>query len=141
MTREKGLVLITGSSGSIGSAVMRRFAGRLDEVVGFDRHAPAPPPPGCTAVPVDVASDNSVREGLRVLHEHHGTHIASVIHLAAYYDFLGEPSPRYDEITVRGTGRLLHELRELGFTVDQFVFASTMLVHRPGEPGQFITED
>src|SRR5712691_764721 len=141
MTREKGLVLITGSSGSIGSAVMRRFAERFDEVVGFDRKAPAPPPPGCTAVSVDIASDDSVREGLRVVQEHHGVHIASVIHLAAYYDFLGEPSPKYDEITVRGTGRLLHGLRGLGFTVQQFVFSSTMLVHRPGEPGQFITED
>jgi len=141
MTREKGLVLITGSSGSIGSAVMRRFAGRFDEVVGFDRHAPAPPPPGCTAVQVDIASDDSVREGLRVIHEHHGGPIASVIHLAAYYDFLGEPSPQCDEITVRGTGRLLHGLRDRGFTVEQFVFSSTMLVHRPAEPGQLITED
>lgn len=120
---------------------MRRFAERFDEVVGFDRQAPTPPPPGCTAVPVDVASDDSVREGLRVIHDHHGTHIAAVIHLAAYYDFLGEPSPKYDEITVRGTGRLLHGLRDLGFTVEQFLFSSTMLVHRPGEPGQFITED
>ena len=77
MTRENGLVLITGSSGSIGSAVMRRFAGRFDEVVGFDRHAPVPPPPGCTAVQVDIASDDSVREGLRVIHEHHGGPIAS----------------------------------------------------------------
>ena len=141
MTREKGLVLITGSSGSIGSAVMRRFAERFAEVVGFDREAPAPPPPGCTAVPVDIASDDSVREGLRIIREHHGGQIASVIHLAAYYDFLGTPSPKYEEVTVRGTGRLLHGLRDLGFTVEQFVFASTMLVHRAGEPGQFITED
>ncbi len=67
--------------------------------------------------------------------------VASVVHLAAYYDFLGEPSPKYDEITVRGTGRLLRGLRDLGFRVEQFVFSSTMLVHRPAEPGQFIDED
>ena len=141
MTRERGLVLITGSSGSIGRTVMPRFAERFDEVVGFDRNAPAPPLPGCTHVPVDITSDDSVREGLQVIHEHHGMHIASVIHLAAYYDFLGEPSPQYDEITVRGTGRLLRGLRDLGFTVEQFLFSSTMLVHRAAEPGQFITED
>ena len=47
----------------------------------------------------------------------------------------------YEEITVRGTGRLLRGLCELGFRVEQFVFSSTMLVHRPGEPGEFITED
>jgi nucleoside-diphosphate-sugar epimerase len=57
-----------------------------------------------------------------------------VIHLAAYYDFLGERSPKYDEITVRRTGRLLHGLRDLGFTVGQFVFSGTMLVHRPASP-------
>lgn len=138
---EPGIIIVTGSNGSIGNAVMRRFAGRFDDVVGFDRKAPSPPPPGCTAVPVDITSDESVREGLRVIHEHHGAHVASVIHLAAYYDFFGEPSPKYDEVTVRGTGRLLRGLRELGFRVEQFVFSSTMLVHRPAEPGQFINED
>ena len=141
MKTESGIALVTGSSGTIGSAVMRRFAGRFDSVVGFDREAPKPPPPGCAHIPVDITSDESVQEGLRVLREHHGTHIASVIHLAAYYDFFGEPSTKYDEITVRGTGRLLRGLRDLGFKVEQFVFSSTMLVHRPAEPGQFINED
>ena len=87
MAREGGLVVVTGSSGLIGRAVMRRFGGQFDEVVGFDRQAPAPPPPGCTAVPVDLTSDESVREGLEVIHAHHGARILSVIHLAAYYDF------------------------------------------------------
>jgi nucleoside-diphosphate-sugar epimerase len=44
-------------------------------------------------------------------------------------------------VTVRGTGRLLQEVRALGFEVEQFVFSSTMLVHRPANPGQFINED
>lgn len=139
--RQHGLIVVTGSSGAIGRVVMERFALQFDQVVGFDRTAPSPPPPGCTAVPVDLASDDSVREGLVVVRAHHGTHIASVIHLAAYYDFLGEPNPKYDEITVRGTGRLLRGLRELAFTVEQLVFSSTMLVHRPTHPGQLINED
>ncbi len=141
MKPEKGIVLVTGASGSIGSVVMRRMAGHFESVVGFDREAPKPLPPGCVYIPVDVTSDESVREGLRVLHEHHGAHIASVIHLAAYYDFFGAPSSKYDEITVRGTGRLLRELRDQDFRVEQFVFSSTMLVHRPADPGQFINED
>ena len=138
---ESGTILVTGSNGRIGDAVMRRFAGRFSDVVGFDRKAPKPPPPGCVYMPVEITSDESVREGLRILREHHGAHVASVIHLAAYYDFFGEPSEKYDEITVRGTGRLLWGLRELDFQVEQFVFSSTMLVHRPVEPGQFINED
>ena len=62
-----------------------------------------------------------------------GGPIASVIHLAAYYDFSGEPSELYEQVTVRGTERLLRALHNLA--VEQFVFSSTMLVHRPTEPG------
>ncbi|MEO8031551.1 MAG: NAD(P)-dependent oxidoreductase, partial [Gemmatimonadota bacterium] len=141
MTPDRGLILVTGSNGEIGQAVMDRFVGRFEQVVGFDRKAPDPAPPGCTHLAVEMTSDESVRQGLLTLREHHGARIASVIHLAAYYDFFGRPSPKYDEITVRGTDRLLRGLQEAGFQVEQFVFSSTMLVHAPGEPGQFITED
>lgn len=140
MKPEAGVVLVTGCNGRIGSAVVQRLTGRFSDVVGLDRKAPDPAPPGCVRIAVDVASDGGVREGLRILREHHGAHLASVIHLAAYYDFLGKPSPMYDEITVNGTRRLLRGLAE-GFKVDQFLFASTMLVHRPAEPGEFITEE
>lgn len=138
---ENGIVIVTGSNGRIGDAVMRRFAGRFSDVVGFDRKAPNPPPPGCTYVAVEITSDESVREGLRIIREHHGTRVASVVHLAAYYDFFGEPSDKYDRITVEGTGRLLRELQAQPFDVEQFIFSSTMLVHRPAHPGQFINED
>jgi nucleoside-diphosphate-sugar epimerase/uncharacterized membrane protein len=138
---DRGIIIVTGSDGRIGAAVMRRFAGRFEDVVGFDRKAPQPAPTGCVYVAVDITSDDGVRDGLRTIREHHGAHVASVIHLAAYYDFFGKPSQKYDEITVQGTGRLLRELRAQNFHVEQFVFSSTMLVHRPAEPGEFITED
>jgi nucleoside-diphosphate-sugar epimerase/uncharacterized membrane protein len=148
MKPKRNIVLITGCNGRIGSAVMQRLTGRFSDVVGFDRNAPTPAPPDCVRIPVDIASYDSVREGLRILREHHGTHIAAVVHLAAYYDFLGKPSQKYNEITVEGTANLLRGLREAtghglrkGFEVEQFIFSSTMLVHAPGEPGVFITED
>ncbi len=72
---KNGIVLITGASGRIGAAVMRRFRGCFDDVVGFDRRAPSPPPRDCIHIPVDITSDESVQEGLRVLGEHHGRHI------------------------------------------------------------------
>ncbi len=134
------IVLVTGSNGRIGDAVMRRLRRRFDNVVGLDRKAPSPPPPDCVSIPVDVSSDESVQEGLRVLRAHHGARVATVVHLAAYYDFLGKPSPLYEQVTVEGTSRLLRGLHE-GFEVGQFIFASTMLVHRPGEPGLFINEE
>lgn len=89
-TDPKNIVLVTGSNGRIGSTVMRRLTGRFSDVVGFDRKAPSPPPRDCTHMPVDITSDKSVQEGLCILREHHGTHIAAVVHLAAYYDFLGK---------------------------------------------------
>jgi nucleoside-diphosphate-sugar epimerase len=88
---------------------------------------------------VDLTSDDSVRAGLDRVRHGYGNRIASVIHLAAYYDFSGEPSPKYEEITVQGTARLLRGLKN--FQVEQFVFSSTMLVHAPCEPGERINED
>jgi len=64
--------------------------------------------------------------------------IAFVIHLAAYYDLSGEPSPLYEQITVGGTERLQEPPKE--FHAEQFVFTSMMLVHAPTERGQRINE-
>lgn len=141
MESDPGSIIVTGSNGRIGTAVMRRFVGRFGTVIGFDRKSPNPPPPGCIQVSVEITSDENVRQALQAIREHHGARVASVVHLAAYYDFLGGPSPKYDETTVQGTRRLLRSLRELDFQVEQFIFSSTMLVHRPAEPGQFINED
>src|SRR5712691_12616534 len=131
-------VLVTGSSGLIGTAVCKRFGGRFN-VVGFDREGPPHPPPSAECVCVDLTSDASVAAGVERLRVGYGERLAAVIHLAAYYDFSGEPSEKYETITVRGTERLLRALQ--GLQIEQFVFSSTMLVHAPGEPGQRINED
>lgn len=138
MDRQKQVVIITGSSGLIGFALAQRLSPHF-HVVGFDRAGPPFPPPGAECVSVDLTSDESVEQGLNGVRERHGEQIASVIHLAAYYDFSGEPNPLYDELTVRGTERLLRALRR--FQVEQFIFSSTMLVHKPTMPGQPINED
>lgn len=132
------VVLVTGSSGLIGSAVVERCAEHC-RVVGLDVKAPSRQPTSSDFVEVDISSDESVQSGLRQVRQRHGERVASVIHLAAYYDFKGEPSPKYDEITVSGTERLLRGLQAL--RTEQFIFSSTMLVHAPCEPGQRINED
>src|SRR5687768_15324736 len=138
MNDAKEVVIVTGSSGFIGSAVIQKFAGRY-RVVGFDRDVSPHPPPAAECVCIDLTSHASVEAAFSRVHTAYGEHIASVIHLAAYFDLTGEPNPKYDEITVRGTERLLRALQ--AFDVEQFVFASTMLVHAPGKPGQKINED
>jgi nucleoside-diphosphate-sugar epimerase/uncharacterized membrane protein len=138
---EKGLetLIITGSSGRIGSSFIDRIGESYTEV-GLDREGPPHPPPETEhVIDCDLSSDKSVWEALEEVRRLGHKRIASVIHLAAYYSFSGEPSPLYEQVTVRGTERLLHGLRD--FEVEQFIFSSTMLVHAPCEPGESIDED
>lgn len=135
---QRDVVIITGSSGFIGSALINRFAGQFS-LVGFDRMASHAPPPAAECVCIDLTSEQGMRGAFERIRIAYGNRIASVIHLAAYYDLSGEPSPLYEQITVRGTERLLQHLQ--AFEVEQFIFTSTMLVHAPVEPGQRINED
>ena len=90
-------------------------------------------------IPCDLTSDKSVNKAMDELRKRFGKRIASVIHLSGYYDFTGEPNPLYEEVNVKGTRRLLQALQD--FEVEQFIYASTMLVHAPSEPGVPINED
>lgn len=126
---EKEIVLVTGICGRIGSAIRKKLEKKY-EVIGFDRTR-------CEGMlELDLSSDESVKKAFSRLPK---KKIASVIHLAAYYSFDQQHSPLYDEVTVRGTERLLKALQD--FEVEQFIFSSTMLVHKPGVPGRPIKED
>jgi nucleoside-diphosphate-sugar epimerase len=138
MTTDREVIAITGASGLIGAALTRAWVDRY-HVVGFDIAPPREQIPGSEHIEMDLTSDESVRDALQQVRNRHGERIASTVHLAAYYDFSGDESPMYDEITVRGTSRLLRTLRD--YDLDQFIFSSTMLVHEPAEPGERITED
>lgn len=136
MAKERDTVIVTGSSGFIGRAVAKRLAGRFN-VVGLDRKH-ADDPNLSAFFSVDLSSEESIANALRDVRAQFGSRIASVVHLAAYFDLTGEPNPKYQEITVEGTRRLLSGLQS--FALDQFTFASTMLVHRAGRPGELIDE-
>jgi nucleoside-diphosphate-sugar epimerase len=138
VTDAQDVVIVTGSSGFIGLAVIETFAEQF-RLIGFDREISPHPPPAAECVCIDLTSDASVEAAFRRVRLAYGARIASVIHLAAYFDLTGEPNPKYDEITVGGTERLLHALQS--FKVEQFVFASTMLVHAPSMPGKPIDEE
>jgi nucleoside-diphosphate-sugar epimerase len=127
----KDIVLVTGSCGRIGSNVVKRLSGEF-HVLGLEL-----PKAPCleNIIPVDLSSDESVIQAFaKIPHRH----IASVIHLAAYYSFDQKHSDLYEKVTVRGTERLLKALQN--YDVDQFLFSSTMLVHAPTQPGHPISE-
>jgi nucleoside-diphosphate-sugar epimerase len=138
MQSERPLVLITGAAGLIGEALIDRLAGEY-RLVGTYRGQPPKTANSADWIELDVSSDESVRSAVGELTQRHGRDLASLVHLAAYYDFRGEPSPLYEEVTVRGTQRLITALRERD--LEQFVFSSTMLVHRPAPPGETVDEE
>jgi nucleoside-diphosphate-sugar epimerase len=138
MTERKGIVVVTGSSGFIGRALVDKLAESYS-VVGLDLFEPKQLQPSASFERVDLMAQDGVQKAMGNIRKRHGARLASVIHLAAYFDLTGEPNPKYEQITVRGTERLISVLQ--AFEVEQFVFASSMLSHRAGRPGDVINED
>ncbi len=133
---EKDIILITGIGGFLGLSLSKVLAQDY-RVIGLDRESECSKYPDC--VPCDLTSDSSVEKAMDALRKRFGSRYASVIHLSGYYDFTGEPNPLYEEVNVKGTRRLLQALQD--FEIGQFVYASTMLVHAPTDPGVPITEE
>jgi nucleoside-diphosphate-sugar epimerase len=127
---EKPIVLITGSTGLIGARLAEACVPHY-RVVGLDVKRPQHEVADTDFIECDVTKDESVAQALNTVHTKYGNRLASVLHLAAHYDFSGAPSPLYRTLTVEGTRRLLRGLR--GFEVEQFVFSSTLLVMKPVE--------
>ncbi|MCW5701637.1 MAG: NAD-dependent epimerase/dehydratase family protein [Bradyrhizobium sp.] len=138
MTDRSHTVIITGSTGFIGSALIDKLASRF-ALIGLDKAPTHQPSPVVECVCIDLTSEEAIGAGLHRVRTAYGSRIAAVIHLAAYFDLTGEPNPLYEQITVRGTEKLLHGLQS--FEVEQFVYASSMLVHKAGRPGEVISED
>jgi nucleoside-diphosphate-sugar epimerase len=134
-----GTVIITGSSGLIGSAFLAHAGERYTELCLDFKGPPCSAPKTAHIIPCDLTSDEGLDQALDEVRRLGHRRIASILHLAAYYSFASESSPLYEQVNVRGTERLLHGLRD--FEVEQFIFASTMLVHAPCEPGTRINED
>lgn len=131
---DRPIVLITGAAGNLGRSLAGALAGSY-RVVGLDRGDDKADFP---LFDVDLTDDAAVDRAFAEIRQMVGSRLASVIHLVAFFDFSGEPNPLYEEVNVEGTRRLLSALQ--GFEVEQFVYASTMLVHAPCRPGERIDE-
>lgn len=131
----KPFVLITGAAGNIGRSLAEALSDAY-AIVGLDREGSEAEFP---LIGVDLTNEGSVKQAMATFRRDHGKRIASVIHLAAFFDFSGEDNPLYESVNVQGTRHLLRVLQD--FEVEQFVYSSTMLVHAPGKPGELINED
>lgn len=132
--RNAPVVIITGAAGNIGNSLIEALKRRY-RVVSLDR---AEAPAADFSFICDLTAQESIDSAFRKIRSLTAT-IAAVVHLAAYFDFTGEESPLYDKVNVEGTRRLLRALRS--FKVERFIYSSTMLVHRPGKPGERINEE
>ncbi len=138
MAQEKQVVVITGSSGRIGTRLIETISNNY-QCVGLDFLAISPIVPSMEFVYVDLSSDESVEKAFSRIKYAYGNRITSIVHLAAFYSFTGKNLELYEKITVKGTERILRYSK--GFEVEQFIFTSTLLVHNPTTRGQVITED
>jgi nucleoside-diphosphate-sugar epimerase len=127
-------VLVTGSSGHLGEALVRTLRSAGTDVVGLDI-AESP----FTTEVGSVCDRDRVRQALRGVN--------GVIHTATLHKPHAETHTREDfvDINVTGTLILLEEAKRAG--VGRFVFTSTTsvygraLVPPPGHPAAWITED
>lgn len=134
----KEVIVISGSSGLIGKALIHQIASQY-RIAGLDNAGYPYPPAEAECVCMDITSDKSMQFAFDRIRYEYSNKIASVVHLAAYYDFSGKPSDLYDKITVKGTERLIKQLQN--FEVGQFIFSSSMLVYKPSSPGVKINEE
>ena len=131
---KRPIVLITGAAGNLGRSLAAALHGDY-RIVGL---SPSAEDADFPIIGADLTSDAAVELAFHKFRDAFGSRIASVIHLAAYFDFTGEDNPLYQTVNVEGTRRLLRALQD--FEVGQFVYSSTMLVHAPCRPGERIDE-
>jgi nucleoside-diphosphate-sugar epimerase len=136
--QDRELILVTGSSGLIGFSLIKKLAKKY-RMVGLDRLGPPYPPKEAECVNFDITDKENIRAAMERIRYGYGNKIASVVHLAAYYDFTTKDSEAYRRINIEGTRNFLEVLKD--FEVEQFVFSSSNLIYKPSEPGTKIHED
>jgi UDP-glucose 4-epimerase len=134
----KKVVIVTGSSGRIGTRLLDRLSHQYQKVA-MDYVGRTQSDSQVEFIFVDLGSDHSVKCAFDRVKEAYGNKIASIVHLAAFYSFSGKDLHLYEKITVQGTRRLMDEAKKCD--VEQFIFTSTMLVHEPSKRGVIQNEN
>lgn len=121
----KGKILLTGSTGFLGSYVATEMATRGKQTLAMARKSSDRSILEKLCLPVTEADLTDPASLLNATAE-----VETVIHLAAYYTILGKPE-LYEKITVEGTRNLLEACLRNG--VRRFIYCSTTEVIGPVE--------
>jgi nucleoside-diphosphate-sugar epimerase len=132
------VVLVTMSTNLIGTYTIAALSTEY-QVVALTPQPPAQPRREVDWLVCELTRTQSITEGLAAVQMRHGEHLASVLHLAAYAEFSGEPCPLPCAFVVDGTRWLLQGLQR--FSVEQSLFAGSLFVMHPvTDPHAVLTE-
>jgi nucleoside-diphosphate-sugar epimerase len=118
-------LVLTGASGFVGRHLLEELKGdwRIFALARRSQHeCGAPVDPHIAWMRVDIADRDGLARAGREIRTAGGAEV--FIHLAAYYDFTGEPHPEYQRTNVEGTGHVLELARAL--QPRRFVFGSSV---------------
>jgi nucleoside-diphosphate-sugar epimerase len=137
----KPIVVITGASGFLGSAVCIDLAKDFI-VIAIDRREPSEQlrkaAPQTIWHILDIADNQAISKVLALTRNDFGQ-IDFVIHLAAYYDFGIDWVEEYQRTNVNGTANVLDASKNEG--VKRLIFASSIAAMEPPTGGSFLTEE
>ncbi len=136
MTKE--IVLITGASGFIGTALITRLVKNY-HIIGIDKVLHKDRDSSVLWYKVDISDKKHLGEIFSEIKEKFHGSIDYVFHLAAYYDLLNRKSRLYRETNENGTRNLLDNLTNLD--VKNFIFASSAAIMTPIMDNEKLNEE
>ncbi len=136
MTKE--VVLITGASGFIGTALIARLI-RKYNIIGIDKVLHKDRDSSVLWYKADISDKKLLNETFREIREKFFGKIDYVFHLAAYYDMVNKENRLYRETNENGTRYLLDNL--IDFNVNNFIFTSSTVVFKPTMGDDKLNED
>jgi len=137
---ENRTVIVTGSSGFLGSAICVDLS-RDSNIVGMDYRAPSKDlqqqAPSAEWYHIDISDADHVRKTFRRIAKTH-QHVDFVIHMAAFYHFGRYWLPEYEKTNVQGLQNVLDGA--VGTGAGRFIFAGSIASLPPPLPGGVLTE-
>jgi nucleoside-diphosphate-sugar epimerase len=134
------IVLITGSSGFLGSAICVDLA-RDHRVIGVDLRWPDDAlknaAPGVQWERTDIANNSSLEQLFSRIVKRHGR-IDFIVHFAAFYDFEKDWHWEYERVNVKGMEHLIRMACDAG--VRRLIFAGSIASLDPPLPDAVLNE-